>query len=402
MDKLKKRLYLVAISPLLSLCFLSIWLLRPFLIIRFKLFRTDSIGHLAGEPDIYLCDKAWETTLRKKTLDIFYYNIENYQHYICNHQLLNMLKRKMHVLNLGQFTAHLHYFTKFLPNNSFHQCNWPATTALTDKKLLVSKTPPQIAFTKRENRRGEETLEKLGIKSGAPLVCFFNRDKAYTRPLIETVYHDYRNSKIENYLPAAQGLTQQGFTLIRMGKTVEQPLSTSNKKIIDYANSEYRSDFMDIFLMSRCSFVLGAVTGLGHVGTMFRKPIALVNSVPLLTFYRNSSYDPNFINNIIIFKKYWSNKKNRFLTLKEMMENGSYNFYEKEEYEKYGIEIQENTPEEIKDIALEMQLKLDGNWQETEEDVILQKKFWSAVGQSTLGPFSIGALFLRKNKWLFD
>jgi hypothetical protein len=43
----------------------------------------------------------------------------------------------------------------------------------------------------------------------------------------------------------------------------------------------------------------------------------------------------------------------------------------------FGYYYEENSPEEIKDFAIEMDERLNGNWKETEQDLLLQKKFWS-------------------------
>ena len=39
--------------------------------------------------------------------------------------------------------------------------------------------------------------------------------------------------------------------------------------------------------------------------------------------------------------------------------------------------MKENSPEEIRDLVVEMEERLTGCWHETEEDLLLQKKFWS-------------------------
>ena len=48
-----------------------------------------------------------------------------------------------------------------------------------------------------------------------------------------------------------------------------------------------------------------------------------------------------------------------------------------DEYQNNDIELQENTPEEIKDLVTEMDERISGSWKETEEDLLLQKKFWN-------------------------
>jgi hypothetical protein len=68
-----------------------------------------------------------------------------------------------------------------------------------------------------------------------------------------------------------------------------------------------------------------------------------------------------------------------------------------------GVDIVDNTPEEIRDLAIEMDDRLRGVWVEREEDTILQKKFWALFSQSELNGViyaRIGAEFLRQNEKL--
>ena len=41
----------------------------------------------------------------------------------------------------------------------------------------------------------------------------------------------------------------------------------------------------------------------------------------------------------------------------------------------FGYYYEENSPEEIKDFVVEMDERLNGTWKETEQDLLLQKKF---------------------------
>ena len=43
-------------------------------------------------------------------------------------------------------------------------------------------------------------------------------------------------------------IAKKGLFVFRMGKSAQQKINTNNPMIIDYANSELKSDFMDIFL----------------------------------------------------------------------------------------------------------------------------------------------------------
>ena len=74
--------------------------------------------------------------------------------------------------------------------------------------------------------------------------------------------------------------------------------------------------------------------------------------------------------------------------------------------------LEENSPEEIRDIVIEMDERLNGNWKETKEDLLLQKKFWSIFNNNIKKlnlekplhgkiKSKFGAKFLRENEnWI--
>ena len=71
------------------------------------------------------------------------------------------------------------------------------------------------------------------------------------------------------------------------------------------------------------------------------------------------------------------------------------------QYEEDGIELIENTPEEIESLAIEMDERLKGTWHTTYEDEELQKRFWDVFPKSELhGEIKsrIGSEFLRENR----
>ena len=69
-------------------------------------------------------------------------------------------------------------------------------------------------------------------------------------------------------------------------------------------------------------------------------------------------------------------------------------------FAKLNLELIENTPEEIKAVTIEMDDRLNANWQTTEEDEELQQRFWALFGPDKLKSpgLRIGAEYLRENK----
>ena len=193
-------------------------------------------------------------------------------------------------------------------------------------------------------------------------------------------------------------LVKRGFWAIRVGAVVDKPLASSNEKIIDYA-TKYRTDFLDIYLNAKCCFFLGCTAGLWGIPAIFRRPIALVNFIPLDNAHSWGE------ENLFIPKKLWLRDQQRFLTFPEILNSKIGRAYFNELYEDAGIEVLENTPEEISAVAIEMDRRLKGTWETTQEDEQLQQRFWSLFDGSDLhGVFSarIGAEFLRQNQDLLE
>jgi putative glycosyltransferase (TIGR04372 family) len=183
-----------------------------------------------------------------------------------------------------------------------------------------------------------------------------------------------------------------------MGAVVKEALDVSNSRIIDYAVSGHRSDFMDIYLGAKCTFFITSGTGIDAIPEMFRRPLMNVNYVPLEDVRSwNASH-------LTIFKKHWLRNEHRFMTFQEIIESGAGLFRYSEQYEQFGIELIENTQEEIAALAIEMDNRIKETWQTTEEDEELQRRFWSLFKPSELhGEIKsrIGADFLRQHRdWL--
>ena len=156
----------------------------------------------------------------------------------------------------------------------------------------------------------------------------------------------------------------------RMGVVVEKPLRSKNPKIIDYANSNLRSDFMDIYLGANCSFCITTGFGFEELPNIFRKPLVYLGA-PLGDLITHSE---KFF---IMTRHHILKKENRKLSLSEIFTHGAAFIYSTQGFEEKGIRLVENTPEEIKDIAIEMAESLEFNKKLNPEEEKLQKTFKS-------------------------
>lgn len=386
----------IFLMPFAILILFIVRLLRPFLVIRFGALYSARIGHFAINTELYLCERGTGIHY-ERTLDIFYHLKP-----ICNYQLKKMWDRILHVSKSTRLTYLIDRLNRRLAGFEKHVIPMPLKNCR-DINGFLKDSPIHLYFTAEEEDKGRQALQGLGIPGNSHFVCFHARDSAY----LETVYpsynwrnHDYRNSSIRNYVPAAEELARRGYYMIRMGAIVKEPLNTTNPMIIDYA-TKHRTDFLDIYLSAKCRFFIASGSGIDEVPTIFRRPVVYVN---FIRFEYIHSWYPVYLT---IPKKLWLRSEKRFLTFREIMESGIGRFG-KEEYEQYeqlGIEIVENTPEEIIAVAKETDERLKGAWQTTEEDEGLQRRFWSLFEQSEVhGKIAsrIGAEFLRQNRELLD
>ena len=373
---------------------LFIRVLRPLALIRFGMIESDRIGHLSRMTELYLCKKELGT--RDRTLDIFCYRRP-----VSNKQLLKMYGR---ILCISRFYEILYKSNRMLIGYKTHEVALRESRGI-DVSNLTARTKPHISFTQEEENRGWDALYDIGLPDGTSFILFHARDSEYLAKNLtyksrdQWAYHEYRDFNIHNYCAAVESLTQRGYYAFRMGAIVNDALDTTNPKVIDYA-VKHRTDFLDIYLLSKCKFFIGSYNGITNTAyDLFRKPIACVNFVPLefiWMWYPNALYIP---------KKYWLRNARRFMTFREIFESGAGKYSYAQEYERHGIELVENTPEEINVLAMEMDDRLNGTWQTTDEDETLQKQFWNIFPKSEFrGEIRarIGTEFLRDNRELLD
>lgn len=385
-----RKIGIILLTPLLLLTVLFIRLLRPLVLIRFGGLISSRIGHFAANIELYLCDRDLNKN-KSRTFDIFYHTS-----FICNQQLEKMWKRVLYISPVANW---LDKMNRLIPGWKRHEIS--SISSDRDINGYLERTKPHLLFTPEEELIGTKELQKLGISEESPFVCFLSRDSAYLDKLSPDDnwrYHDYRDSDIKNFIPAVEELTKKGYYALRMGAVVKESLDAKNAKIIDYAN-KYRTEFMDVFLGAKCHFYLGDSCGFHAIPMIFRRPMAIVNMIPL-------EYAPTWNSNyLFIPKKLWLREEGRFLTFREILGSEKGRMYNTEKYKKLGIEVIKNTPEEITSIAVEMDKRLKGEWKTTEEDEKLQDMFrllFKPNGSHGKIVSRICAEFLRQNRVLIE
>jgi putative glycosyltransferase (TIGR04372 family) len=384
--------------PVVLLC----RLIRPWFLVRWGGMVSARIGHFAGNTELYLCERdAGINRPRQHHVDLFYFGEQP----PCNDQLATMWKRVLTIWPRWLLLP-VRGVNYLIPGGAIHDIG-DNTQADRDVLNLLDRSPPHLQFTREEEEKGAAGLRAMGIPPGATFVCLIVRDDAYLateKPLVNWSYHDYRDSDIQNYVLAAEELATRGYVVIRMGARVRKGMKTAHERVIDYATNGMRSDFMDIYLGAKCEFCISVGTGFDAIPQIFRRPVVYVNMVPPGYF---ATYSRQYVG---ITKHHYSVEETRELTLREIFARGIGFFLWSDEYRKHGIRLVENSPEEIRDVVVEMVERLNGTWQPHGGDDDLQSRFWKifptdavdtyAHGRALHGEIRsrFGAAFLRNNR----
>ena len=383
----------VIVAPLV----IVVRILQPFVRIRFGYFTSDRIGHFAFDVESYLTEKKINQD-KNFSIDLFFFSGKS-----ANTYFTKMCRRSFVVHSAIKW---LYCANEILPFSSSHRI-LPArvTSDSRDIRGLFNKKEAQLRFNHQENQFGLEYLQEMGLRQGDRFVCLAVRDQAYLNQTYnkhDWSYHDFRDTKIESYEAAVVALAERGFWVFRMGKVVDSQLSVDHSRVVDYAISKHRSDFLDIWLMAHCYFAISTGLGLDSIADIFRRPIVFVNYLPIL--------DLEAWGRFITAPKHLSWASNhKPLTLQEQLKHTSVNGHY---YEENGIQVCDLNPSEITETALEMESRLSGSWVETDEDIVLHEKFWSELRawpnfskyHGWIHPEArLGTHYLRRSKdWLFD
>ena len=396
------RLIRIALTTPFALFFvLLIRIIRPVFLVRIGVMRSDRIGHFALETELWLLERVSGVATRpKRSIDLWYAPEP-----IANRVLYKMWTQVLTIWP-NWLMVTVFRLNQLIPGTSAHEIE-NATSSCLDVHNLLDIYPPRLKFTAMQLEQGQKGLAELGIKPTDRFVCFIVRDSAYTKkafPEKDMSYHDFRNCDVNDYVAGAEALADRGLFVLRMGSVVSKPLVSNNPRVIDYANSKVRSEFMDLFLGAHCEFNVSDGLGFYAIPAMFRRPNAYVNYSPFFMYYSSRVCDLGIAKTMI------DKATGRRLNLTEMGERGVARFGATSQFTTAGVSVKSNTPSEIKDLMLEMLDRLEGKWKTEPLDDELQNKFWKKYSE-IIGPdretfhgeiwSKYGAQFLRDNQdWI--
>jgi putative glycosyltransferase (TIGR04372 family) len=247
-----------------------------------------------------------------------------------------------------------------------------------------------ICLSKEKERAGDEIKERMGIPRDAEYVCLHVRDLGFYAGSFYSVRDDYRCADIKDYRKMVESLNRRGVWVVRMGDPLMKPAPFISDKFIDYPFSPYKSELMDLYLMEHCKFFVGTDSGPNAVAWMFQKNIVFVN----LTDWTEAI--PIFHGNLSLLKYYYSISRERFLSIRELLEEPYYiSRLFSPSRSNYDYIVVENSEEEI-DVVVEEMLNQDADYKYTDlQDEFVRKRRVLYESWITTDPF------FKENIWNF-
>ena len=141
-------------------------------------------------------------------------------------------------------------------------------------------------------KKGRELIKKFGIDENQWFVCLHVRESGSKQDS-----EHFRNFQIQEYFKAIEYITEQGGYVFRVGDSVMSKLPKM-KNVIDYANHEENSDFLDVYLGAKCKFTIATSSGFWTIPYYFGKPVLMTNSQLSIDYYSLTEKDfflPKFL-----------------------------------------------------------------------------------------------------------
>tara|TARA_B100001057_G_scaffold501302_1_gene623585 strand:- start:53 stop:1228 length:1176 start_codon:yes stop_codon:yes gene_type:complete len=361
------------------LLYIKIFFLIPvillFLIIRiFKKFKINkipshSIGEMCSAIEIYILEKKLNP--QQTTVVWFVGKL------VSNKFLEKKWSEKMLILPRNILEPIYFFFNSF-KIFSFFICNYDEESesvkrTLKDKlkridnKNVLLKFGPSIKFNSFEKNKGNSFLKRAGLEN-KKFFTFALRSADYKNEKFETS----RNSNINNIILGLKSMTSKNYKAIRLGKNEKKKLNFNDPNIIDYAASPDRSDFLDLYLISKSDFMISSNTGINEVAVLFRKPRLIID------FFDIASLEHHFLKVMIIPKKYINLKTGNLVSFEEAFKKKLNQIHVIPKMNDLGYGLIDNDELEINQ-SVENFHKFINNTLDLNESLQNQKSFWNNI-----------------------
>jgi len=169
----------------------------------------------------------------------------------------------------------------------------------------------QLSLPKRDQDKCLKYFGEMGLEK-RQYVCLHIRTPRYKG----TPSHDntvFRNSTPGNCIDAIKFLAAKGVKIVRLGDPFEG-IFPAMDGLVDYANSKYKSEEMDIYLIQNALFYWGTNSGIYDTAMLFSVPVFAMN---VTDFYYAQPYK---VTDLFLYKRPYAKDLGRVQTFKELFD----------------------------------------------------------------------------------
>jgi len=312
---------------------LFVFLISPFVCVRVARVNSKRLGHFLMEFDWYSSNVLEDRD--QYIWDFFYFSGE-----VCNKFLESKWKKGWNVFPAILLNPIYLVLRSIGPLGSKHVVPLPVRP---NSFSALDNLPSAIHFTAEEIVEGNRALRNLGVSPSDKVVCLFVRDSAYQKTIsaADSQFSAYRDSNVNDYVPAIHSLIADGYKVIRMGKVSSGSTQIESPGFVDYVQSPYKSDLLDFYLVFISTYSICTDSGSMQIPISLRKPFGLVN-VPGMHGLISSHYLKLFQ-----FKTFYDSPSGKELTLRDLLNRGSWSFDNFTNFRNANISHKDNTPGEL-------------------------------------------------------
>lgn len=247
---------------------------------------------------------------------------------------------------------------------------------------------PLLTISSDLENRALSGLCGVGFPRDAWFIALHVRESTSIR--YHSLLHDSLNADIIDYMPAVNEIVRRGGWVVRLGDPTMKKLPPM-QNVLDYCHSDIRSDWMDIYLLAKCRFLLGTSSGPAYIPPIFGTPCVLTNWWP-------PAQKPWHPQDIFVPKRIRINQQHR-LTLAQSLDEPFGYCNSKPYLKQKNAIIEGNTPDDIFSAVTEMLDRLDGATYYSEQDIRRRNnadRIYESFG--IRGMAQISRDFLRNNR----
>jgi len=324
-----------------------------------RITTPNRIGHLIPEAELFIKEiKLGRISVINPVI------IDYHQAPFANKEFKNMLARYFKIIKLPwvpqQVAKHAHVKSKYDRRIEDYIMGLNGTDRVYEIQSQWGDRGPIFSPDDYKDSAGD-LLRQIGWNPEQPYVCIHARENGYAPK-----ERNNRNSDIYSYLKAIRYFVDRGLNVIRMGdptmKRVDFGLG-----FFDYALSELRNDKNDIVLASQCKLFLGCASGASWMASCFHVPTMQVNMFPLY-------WSDHGLLNCLGLPRIAENIESGLpMHYRQICESRVLNWTDPDHLMSLGIRLRPNTDEDIYKFSIESLNRVNGAYEDTSQDLLLQK-----------------------------